>query len=104
MEKCWVGVGEGEEAEGVVGGAELDKFKRDLADARRWNMPKQEADDLFHVANSVVPPVVYENFMMRNMGNGERIANFKKAISKRVERKFDDGRKDRLAALVKDEI
>lgn len=80
---------------------DMTKFKRDLADARRFNMPYEEAEQLIEVANSIVPPVIYENFMQKNMHNKERIENYKSAIDRRMKVHFDTTRKKRLADLLK---
>ena len=79
---------------------DLEKFKRDLENARRMNMPKDEAENLFEIANSIVPSKVYEKFMRKNMHNKDRIENYKKAINKRVELHFDQNRKQKLAKLL----
>ena len=71
---------------------DLQRFGRDLSDARRLNMPKKDAEQLFKVANQIVPPRVYENFMLKNMGQNERIHNFQEAINRRVEIHFDASR------------
>lgn len=79
---------------------DLDKFKRDLENARRMNMPKEEAENLLEIANSIVPSKIYEKFMRKNMHNKERIDNFKKAINKRVELHFDQNRKSKLSKIL----
>lgn len=80
---------------------DLQRFERNLKDARNLNMPKGDAESLLEVANTIVPPVVYEKFMSRNMGNKKRIENYKEAINRRVESHFDKSRKKRLGDLLK---
>jgi hypothetical protein len=80
---------------------DLQRFERNLKDARNLNMPKGDAESLLEVANTIVPPNIFEKFMTRNMGNKKRIENYKEAISRRVESHFDKSRKKKLADLLK---
>lgn len=79
--------------------SKLEIFERNLADARRLNMPYNDAEALIDIANSIVPPIIYETFMTKNMHNKERIENYKAAISRRVESHFDYSKKERMIAL-----
>ena len=88
----------------MVNETDLQKFKRDLTDARRMNMPKSEAESQFKMAKTIVPPQIYENFMLNSMGNPKRIQDFQRAINRRVEMHSDESRKSRLVEVIQGDL
>lgn len=83
---------------------QLQRFKRDLRDAKRMNVPCDEEAMHSNILNTVIEPYKYKSFLEKNKDNPQRIESFKNAINDRIQNYFDKDRKNKLKKVYDEEM